>query len=98
MLRTSIKFTAVFVMLTIGSHAAIAAQINPSPFSIRPTLNAGKAKNSCDRDYKKCLRNVKPLCRRLLKRGMGGGSMSNCTERKERRCSSKLNDCEGGEH
>jgi hypothetical protein len=85
--------TATVVVLAIASNGAEAAKTTPSPIVKPPVSKADKTDARCDRDYKKCEGSINSLCKRLLKRGQGGGSMKNCQERKSRRCLSKENKC-----
>ena len=84
MKNTSVILAATIVMLAIATHGGEAAIFNPSPLAgPAPVANAGIGERRCEKDYKKCASLVGSLCKRLLKRGMGGGSMNNCEERKK---------------
>ena len=61
--------------------------------SVMNNNSADKAVGRCSSDYMMCTSNIGRLCTRLLKRGMGGGSIKNCTNRKDKRCLSRLNRC-----
>jgi len=91
MKKTSTIIAATIIMLAIAPQSAQAARINQSPIMNPPVFELSKR---CMRDYNKCLGFVGSLCKRLLKRNKGGGSMRNCRERKERRCSGRLNRCD----
>jgi hypothetical protein len=91
MKKTSTILAATIIMLATAPQGAEAARINQSPIMKPSVFQLSKSRK---RDYNKCLGFVDSLCKRLLKRNKGGGSMRNCRERKERRCSGRLNRCD----
>ena len=94
MKQTIITLATTIVILAFASNGAEAVKRNPSPIGKPPPVStADRAEAACEKDLKKCMSYVEPLCRRLLRRGFGGGSMRNCEDRKLRRCFSKENKC-----
>lgn len=63
--------------------------------SIMNNNSSDKAVGRCSSDYMMCTSNIGRLCKRLVRGGRGGGSIKNCTVRKDNRCTSRLNRCLG---
>jgi len=91
---TNIAAASAFILAaSLTMSSAQAAKSVPGPvMSGKPN---GKAMAGCTNDWLSCINNVEGLCKRLVRGGFGGGSIRNCTVRKERRCNSRLTRCHG---
>ena len=92
--QAMVTLAATIVVLTIASSGAEAVKFNPSPIVKPQVFNTANFDRRCKRDHNKCYRFIPSLCRRLLAKGMGGGSIGNCTSRKALRCDIRLDRCQ----
>ena len=89
------NFTAAAILISIALAVPVGVTQAASNLSgsIMSSKSSDRAAGRCSSDYMMCTSNIGRLCKRLVRRGMGGGSISNCTVRKDKRCSSRLTRC-----
>lgn len=91
---------ASVIAVTIATAAVMTAShdVQAAPNlsgSVMSSKSSDRAVGRCSSDYMMCTAYIGSLCKRLVRRGMGGGSIRNCTVRKDKRCLSRLNRCLG---